>query len=319
MRAIHSVEIRHLRTFLAVAETENFTRAAERLGISQPSISQQVKELESALCTALFVRHGPRVRLTDVGRTFRERAALVVGKFAEACRGVSDAERLMLGHLDVGVIPALAVAWIPSALERMAEEYSGIVVSVHERSSSDVETEVESGRYEIGVGILSRTSPRLRYERLRDDRMCLVVPRAHRFADRSSIALKAIADERIALLSPSFLWRHMIDEALRRANVRARIAYELETIDTLMRTTLRCNTPTLVPSVVLEGREDLELVAIPVSSWTPRLELGLIWLKSAQPAPAARAFADFIRARVASPRATTRSAGANSASGRRNA
>lgn len=298
MRAIASIEIRHLRTFLAVAETENFTRAAERLGITQPSISQQIKELESALSTALFVRHGPRVRLTDVGRTFRERAALVVGKFSEACRSVADAENLLFGHLDVGVIPALAVAWIPPALERMTQAYPGIVVSVHERSSSDIETEVESGRYEVGVGILSRASPRLRYERLLDDRMCLVVPPTHALATKSSVPLRVLASERVALLSPSFLWRHMTDEALRRANVRVRIAYELETIDTLMRTTLRCNTPTLVPSVVLEGREDLDLVAVPVSSWTPRLELGLMWLEAAQTAPAARAFADFIRTNV---------------------
>ncbi|MBK6939169.1 MAG: LysR family transcriptional regulator [Planctomycetes bacterium] len=309
MRAITSIEMRHLRTFLAVAETENFTRAAERLGISQPSISQQIKELETALSTALFVRHGPRVRLTDVGRSFRERAALVAGKFAEACRIVSDAETLKFGHLDVGVIPALAAPWIPQALEHMGRTYPGVVVSVHERSSSDIETEVESGRYEVGVGILSRTSPRLRYERLREDRMCLVVSKTHALATQKSVPLKALADERVALMSPSFLWRHMTDEALRRANVRARIAYELETIDTLLRTTFRCNTATLVPSVVLDGREDLDLVAIPVSSWTPRLELGLIWLKSARPAPAPRAFAELIRKHVGNPRPTSRTAG----------
>lgn len=290
-----TIEIRHLRTFLAVAETENFTRSAERLGISQPSISQQIKELELALRTVLFHRNGPRVRLTAIGHTFRDRAAIVLSKFSEACQSVADVEGLLFGHLDVGVVPALDVPWVPPVLERMAAEYPGIVISVHERSSSDVETEVEAGRYEVGLGILSRTSPNLRYERLREDALRIVVPREHPWAKQTELPLSVLGDQRIVLLPPSFVLRHMVDESLRRANVRARVAFELDTIDALVRTSARCGMPTLLPSIVLEGREMLELVAIPVTSWTPKLELGLFWQRDADPAPAARAFGEFVR------------------------
>ncbi len=299
-----TIEIRHLRTFLAVAETENFTRSAERLGISQPSISQQVKELETALRTVLFHRNGPRVRLTAVGHTFRDRAAIVLSKFSEACQSVADVEGLLFGHLDVGVIPALDVPWVPPVLERMAVEHPGIVVSVHERSSSDVETEVEAGRYEVGLGILSRTSPNLRYERLREDALCLVVPADHEAAKKSVVPLSVLADQRLVLLPPSFVLRHMVDESLRRANVRARIAFELDTIDALVRASARCGMPTLLPSIVLEGRETLGLVAVPVSSWTPKLELGLFWQRDADPAPAARAFGELMRQHVGAPAKT---------------
>lgn len=296
-----TIEIRHLRTFLAVADTENFTRSAERLGLSQPSISQQIKELEVALRTVLFHRNGPRVRLTAIGHTFRDRAAIVLSKFAEACQSVADVEGLLFGHLDVGVVPALDVPWIPPVLSRMATEHPGIVVSIHERSSSDVETEVEAGRYEVGIGILSRTSPNLRYERLREDALRIVVPSDHPLASSTQLPLSALADQRLVVLPPSFVLRHMVDETLRRANVRARVAFELDTIDALVRTSARCAMPTLLPSIVLEGREMLGLVAIPVTNWTPKLEFGLFWQRDADPAPAARAFGEFVRQHVGTP------------------
>ena len=75
---MNEIEIRHLRYFLAVAETENFTRAAERLRISQPSISQQITQLEAALRTPLFKRVGKRVFLTQAGAAFRKGAEVVL-------------------------------------------------------------------------------------------------------------------------------------------------------------------------------------------------------------------------------------------------
>ena len=77
-------EFRHLRYFLAVAETQNISRAAERLGVSQPSISQQIKDLEAALGAPLFHRIGKRIRLTPMGQAFREQAQLVLRKVEDA-------------------------------------------------------------------------------------------------------------------------------------------------------------------------------------------------------------------------------------------
>src|SRR3954465_14591266 len=85
-----SIELRHLRYFLAVAETENFTRAAERLKISQPSISKQITQLEQALRTPLFRRVGKRVFLTEAGQAFRKGAEVVLRKLEDACNSVGN-------------------------------------------------------------------------------------------------------------------------------------------------------------------------------------------------------------------------------------
>lgn len=278
-----------------VAETENFTRAAERLDVSQPSISQQIKEIETLLATVLFDRLGARVRLTQAGIAFRERAAEVVTKFARACEVVEHVEGLLLGHVDVGVIPAVQIPWIPPVLARFAGEHPGVSIRVHERPSSDVETEVEAGRYDVGVGLMTRASPNLRYERIRIDELVLLAASNHPLARRRDVQLRDLEEVRLALHPESYPMRQMIEDAFRKARVRPRVAFEIDTIDSLLATAARGPTPTILPSAVLDGRESLGLRPIRISSWTQKIELGLMWPGTGEAGPTAKAFASVLR------------------------
>jgi LysR family transcriptional regulator, cyn operon transcriptional activator len=293
-----SIEIRHLKTFLAVVETENFTRAAERLRLSQPSVSQQIKELETGLGTTLFDRLGTRVRLTQAGQAFHERAAVVMSRFAEACESVVHLEGSLVGHINVGCIPPLNMAWMPPVLERFAVEYPGVTVAVHEAPSYAVETEVEAGRFDLGVGLLSRAAPGVRYERLAQDEFVLLVPKKDKLAKQDEVSLKDLRGVGLALLPQSFTVRPMVDEAFRRAQVRPKVCYQLSTIESLLITCARCQKPTLLPSVVMTGREDLGLKIVRISSWMPSIELGFMWPGSSQPGPIAQSFAQALRAFV---------------------
>jgi DNA-binding transcriptional LysR family regulator len=100
------IELRHLRYFLAVADAEGFTRAAERLGVSQSSVSQQVKDLEDMLEAPLFRRLGRRLQLTEAGLALRASAGSAVRKVEEACAMAAKASDAQAGHLEVGVVPA---------------------------------------------------------------------------------------------------------------------------------------------------------------------------------------------------------------------
>lgn len=289
------IEIRHFRTFLVVAETENFTRAAERLQLSQPAISQQVKELERELGGLLFRRAGARVRLTPAGRELRERAARLLGRFDQACLPLEREGAALQGHLDVGVIPALGLAWIPPALARLARSQPGLSVTLHERHSSEVETGVESGRFDLGIGLLSHSATGLGYERLAAGEMVALVPARHALARVRSVSLEQLAQLRLALLPPEFLLRQLVDEAFRRARLRPRVGFELDDIDALVATSLRCSMPTLLPSVVLEGRGALALRSVPIRRWTERFEFGLMWPGARERGSPAERFAQALR------------------------
>lgn len=298
MRDANSVELRHLRTFLTVAETENFTRAAERLGLTQPSISIQVKELETALGAQLFSRLGPRVALTPAGRAFRARAAMVLSKLNDACQAVHETEDLVAGHISLAVIPPLNVPWMPRVLGRIAREHPGLAVTLIEKSADDLEGTVETGRCDLGVGILSRSSPNLEYERLRTDALMLLAAPEGPFQRRRSVTAEEVGRERLVVLPESYVLRQLTTDAFRAARVLPRVALEIDTIDALLATVVEGGLCTLLPSVVLEGREALGLRALKLDGWGLDLELGLVWPGSGTVSAPARLFAEFLRESV---------------------
>lgn len=285
------IEIRHLRYFLAVAETENFTRAAERLRISQPSISQQITQLERALRTPLFRRVGKRVFLTEAGAAFRKSAEVVLRKLDDACNSVSDIAGLLSGRVDVGVIPALHFAWIPPMLGQMARKHPGVTVGVQELASSGVETEIEAGRLDLGFGLITRNSPSIRYERLVSQPFSLVVSKESKLAKRASIDLKELDGERLVLLPDSFDMRRAADVVLSHARVHPRVMFEIDSIDAVLSSVVHAGIPTVLPAIVLRGRDMPTLRAIPFAGKTRQMDFGILWPASNNSDPATLAIA----------------------------
>lgn len=285
-----TIELRHLRYFAAVADTENFTRAAERLGVSQPSVSQQIKELELQLGTPLFARLGRRVRLTEAGLALRRHAAQVLERFDQAVDAVHDVATLERAHLDVGVIPAMHLAFVPRVLERLAKKHPGLSVSVHERSSPDVEAEVEAGRYDLGLGLLSETSPNLEYRLLLEQGFSLITSKKHALARCRTVEVRRLAGLPLVALPQSYRMRHEVEHLLLAAQVRPRIAHEVDTIDGVLAAVRATGAATLLPALVLDGRAIPGLVAIRLERGSHTLRFGLHLPKGGEPTPAARAF-----------------------------
>lgn len=294
------IGIRHLRYFLAVAQTENFTRAAERLGISQPSVSQQITQLERALRTPLFGRVGKRVYLTEAGDTFRIKAEVVLRKLEDACNSVSDIAGLVSGHVDIGVIPALHVGWIPAVLESISRDYPGLTISVQELASSAVESELEAGRLDIGFGLITRNSPNLRYQCLISEPFSLIVSAASEFAKRKTVELTELENMRLVLLPESFDMRRAADEVLRHSKVHPKVVFEIDNIDAVLASVTRTKMPTLLPAIVLLGRELSTLRAIPLASKTRKMDFGLLWPSASSTSPTTLAVAAALKAALKS-------------------
>ena len=290
------VEIRHLRYFLAVAETENFTRAAERLNISQPSVSQQITQLEQALRAPLFRRVGKRVFLTEAGIAFRKGAEVVLRKLDDACNSVGEITELAGGRINIGVIPALHFAWVPSVLSHMAREHPGVTFGVKELASSDVETEIEAGRLDLGFGLMTRNSPHIRYERLISQPFSLILPRSDVRAGRSSVSLRELGRERLVMLPASFDMRRAADALLLHARVYPRVAFEIDSIDAALSCVVQAGIPTLLPAIVLRGRDMPGLSAVPIAGRTRRMEFGILWPAAEGVEPACRVVAAALKA-----------------------
>jgi LysR family cyn operon transcriptional activator len=292
------VEIRHLRYFLAVAEAGSFSRAANRLGISQPSVSQQMRDLEAGLRVSLFQRRGKRILLTPRGLIFQEHARAILRQLENFLQELSSEPGQLRGALHLGVVPILNVALVPDLLGLFAADHPGISVIVEEISSTEIETALEEGRMDVGLGFVTRHSPNLRYERLCTDEFALIVSAAHPWSHRRVIPLSELHQQRLLQLPDSFVMRRMTDDVFRNHQIRPRTIAEINAIETLLRSLAPLQAAALMPKIALRGREGLNLKAIRLHGKKLGLEIGLLRLSDSGANSAVAAFTSLARAAI---------------------
>jgi LysR family cyn operon transcriptional activator len=273
------VEIRHLRYFLAVAEAGSFSRGADRLGISQPSVSQQMRDLETDLRVRLFERRGKRILLTPSGLIFQEHAHAILSQLENCLQELSSEPGQLRGVLRLGVVPILNVSLVPQLMGVFAPAHPGISLIVEEISSTEIETALEEGRMDVGLGFLTRHSPNLRYERLCTDEFALIISAAHPWAKRRVIPFSELHQQRLLQLPDTFVMRRMTDEICRNHQVRPRTVAEINAIETLLRSLAPLQAGALMPKIALRGRESLKLRAVPLRGKKLGLEIGLLRLR----------------------------------------
>jgi LysR family transcriptional regulator, cyn operon transcriptional activator len=290
------LEIRHLRYFLAVAEAGSFSRAAARLGVSQPSVSQQIRDLENGLRVSLFQRRGRRTLLTSVGKILQEHAHAILRQVENLLDELSSEPRHLRGVLRVGIVPFLDVALAPHLLGLFAAAHPGMTISLQEISSTEIENAVEEGRMDVGLGFITRHSPNLRYERLCGDEIVLIVAETHPWASRRAIPLSQLHEQRLVQLPHSFIVRHMTDDICRKHQVRPRTVAEISAIETLLRSLGPLHAAALLPSVALRGTRGLKAIALRGKNLS--VEIGLLRLIGSSGNAAVRAFCALAKADV---------------------
>jgi LysR family cyn operon transcriptional activator len=291
-------EIRQLRYFLQVAEAGSFSRAARRLGVSQPAISQQMRILESSLHAVLFQRRGRRILLTSTGLLFEEQARTILRQIDHSLQELSKEPEEQHGTIHVGVIPYLNAAVMPALLGRFAETHPGIDLSVEEISSTEIETALEEGRMDVGLGWLTRHSPNLRYESLCHDRFTLVVSESHPWSRREVVNLSELHRQRLLQLPDTYVMRRMTDEMCRKHQVRPYTVAEINSIETLLRSLEPLRAAALMPKISLRGAEGLQLKAIRLMGKNLDLDIGLLRLIGSRANSTVGAFVEVARTMI---------------------
>src|SRR5881398_17513 len=276
------LDIRHLRYFLAVAEAGSFSRAANRLGISQPSVSQQMRDLDAGLRVPLFQRRGKRILLTPRGLIFQEHARALLHQVENLLHELNGEPGELRGTLRLGVIPVLNVPLVPQLLGLFIADHPTISITVKEISSTEIETALEEGRMDVGLGFLTRHSPNLRYERLCMDEFALIVAENHPWSKRRRVHFSQLHRQRLLQLPDTFVMRRMTDEICRRHQVRPHMVAEINAIETLLRSLAPLRAATLMPKIALRGRESLKLKAIRLQGKKLGVDIGLLRLSDWQ-------------------------------------
>ena len=193
------MELRHLRYFVAVAEAENVLRAAtQKLHVSQPAVSRQIRDLEDELGVQLFERTGKAVSLTDAGRVFLREARAVLERTDEAVKNVRAFAQTGETELHVGYSPLPGAQILPVVLRAFQQAMPDVHVRLHDWSNEQIAVGLRDGR--LKVALVARALKRgpfgdFRFEELLREHIRLAVPPNHPFAQRRSVSLADAAQQ----------------------------------------------------------------------------------------------------------------------------
>ena len=194
------MELRHLRYFVAVAEELHFRRAAERLHVAQPAVSEQVRKLEAELGVLLLNRDHRSVSLTEAGAAMLVEARRVLRQADVATRVAKQAEGRAAGRLRVGYTPDSVPAALSRGLQRFTTAAPGIDLALEVGNTQGLIDDVREGRLDVAAVCLPAVTAGLRVTSVAREQAVVAVPIMHRFADLDEIDIETLADSNLLLM-----------------------------------------------------------------------------------------------------------------------
>jgi DNA-binding transcriptional LysR family regulator len=189
------MELRHLRYFVAIAEALSFRQAADRLGVAQPALSQQVRQLESELGVLLFDRTRRRVRLTQAGEVFADRARTLLSGAEEAAEAAREAGRGQTGRLSIGVVTSALYGVFPDVVRVFRNRYPKVHIDLHELPVAHQAEWLRNGRIDASFLRPPIDSQGLVVQGIAEEPWVAAAPANHPLAGRRRVPLKALAGE----------------------------------------------------------------------------------------------------------------------------
>ncbi|WP_055701981.1 transcriptional regulator CynR [Streptomyces silaceus] len=286
-------ELRHLRYLLAVAEHGSFTRAAEELHISQPTLSQQIRQLERAVGVPLLDRSGRAVRLTDAGAAYLPHARRALQDLAAAERAVHDVTDLSRGTLRLAVTPTFTTYLVGPLTALLHARHPGIALHLRELPQDRIEPALLADELDLGIAFHGAHLPGLSATDLFTETLSLVVGDLHPEAGRTTpLSLEELAATRLALLSGDFATRVHTDAHLARHAVRPDVAVEATSINALTDIVRHTPLATVLPDALTRDRPGLRTV--PLDPPLPARTVTLLSRENGYRTAAARAFTELI-------------------------
>lgn len=288
------MELYQLSYFVALAEQRNFTRAAEKLHLAQPALSQQMRNLEEELGARLFVRGRRETHLTPAGDSLLPRARALLADAEAAKRAVAEIADLRGGRLTVAAIPSMSGEWLPGMVKRFRRAYPDVELVLKEGSTDEVCGLVESAAAELGFVQLPVHPARFDATKLFDEAFVVLLPRRHRLNGEKQLSVGQLAAESFVFYKGKA--KETVLDACHKAGFRPRITCEtgeLQTIRALVAADLGI---AVLPELAVKSAGS-GFVVRPLRRPGLRRELGMITQRGNEGSAAARAFLDGLRGR----------------------
>ncbi|HTV72993.1 MAG TPA: LysR family transcriptional regulator [Candidatus Acidoferrales bacterium] len=289
------MELRQLRSALALAGTRHFTHAAEQLAIAQPALSQQIKALEEELGVRLFERTSRRVRLTDAGTAFVAEARRIVDEAERLETTMREYAGLLRGRVVVGAMQLFSETMLPRLLGRFHREFPGIEIALREDVTQAMLTDLRAGSLDLAIANVAdpQAHPDLLLTSLGDDEVALAVAVTHPLAERKVVRLDELRDEQFVVYAAGAGLQVQLLSAAREAGFTPRIAFESADSWTLRALASEGLGIGMLPRTFLESPgPPIGVVALDPPIYR---SVTLAQRRASLPSRAAQVFTDFVR------------------------
>lgn len=290
------MELRHLRYFIALAGSLNFTRAAERVHVTQSTLSHQIRQLEDEIGQRLFDRVGKRVVITAAGETFLAYAARALREVDQGLSELKQNAAAMTGELRLGTTHTFNQRFIPDCVARFLQRHVTVKVIIEELAADQIAARLEAGQLDLGVAYRPESASGLQFEPLFNEELVLVVSASHPLAARKRIRMIELHREPLVLLPASFSTRRLLDECFAAAGAEPNVVAEANTIAAMLGMVARLPVGAIAAPSALAPDPALRL--IPMESPTPMRTPGLLLNREQPQTPPGRAFAALLRKRA---------------------
>lgn len=288
------MDVRALRYFIEVVRQQSFTRAAEALFVTQPTISKMLRQLEDELNCTLLLREGRRLHLTDSGQVVYQRGLMILQEFKQLELEIGDINQLKTGELRLGVPPMVGMQ-IAGSVSAFRQRYPGITLKIVESGGLTVQEAVLSGSLDLALTALpiDEQLP-LNTLTLMRHPLCVLVPRAAPWLDRNSVSLAEVTQHPLLIFNEEFSLNRQLKQAFQREELTPQIAVRSGQWDFLAAMVQAGMGVAILPEPICQRLDRQSLLWLPLESelaWT----LGLLWREGSYLSRSAQAWIDCCR------------------------
>lgn len=295
------MELRQLQYALQIAAEKNFSRAAEKLHIAQPSLSQQLSKLEKELGVLLFQRNTNSVELTHAGAAFMEKAQQILDMVSQLTKEMEDISDMKKGKLIVGSLPITGSHVLPRVLPLFQSRYPGIEVHLIEDTTQVLEHLTAAGQTDISLLTLPVMDPNLTYDPLVEEEIVLAVPQQHSLAARADgqgqdpVRIEELREEPFIVLKKGQGFRQIALELCAGHGFEPRIVFESSNIETVQALVAAGMGIAFVPHMIAMGHGNTFKPVYLRLAERPTRMLVVAYRKGRYMSKAAAAFMDVLR------------------------
>ncbi|MDU2065205.1 MAG: LysR family transcriptional regulator [Sporomusaceae bacterium] len=286
------MELRQLEYFQMASRLGSITRAAERLHVSQPSITKAIQKLEGELNVQLFDRSQKHLALTPEGAVFLERIEKALHMIDDALFELKDYQQLQKGAIKIGIPPMVGSYLFPKIFYHFRKQYPKLETFISEEGSLMIRDKLEKGELDLGIAIINETPSNLQTIPLAVHQILVCMPPNHPLSQKESLSVYDLDQEPLIMLKEDSYHRRVIAEKFSKASIVPQIVLSSSQVETIKGLVVSGTGISFLLDVIAQ-KEPL-LVTRPFSE-PLQVQVGLVWKKEGYLSRASRAFMDFMQ------------------------